>query len=231
MIRTDRLHKGRLLAKEKVSKRVKAHTRYYTEDGTLVPGVTTVLGILSKPALIPWANKLGLSGIDVGKYVDEKADIGTLAHALVTDKLSGIQTDTSIYSADVIDKAENCALSFWEWAKGKDISAIWVERPLVSEVHRFGGTADIYAVIDGTKELIDLKTGSGIYEEHEYQLAALMRLLGENNFEVERCRLLNIPRTEDERFVERVLSPQMIEDGWEIFLACLKIYNIKRKRK
>ena len=42
---------------------VRAHQRYKIEDGTIVPGVTTVVGILNKPALVPWANKLGLEGI------------------------------------------------------------------------------------------------------------------------------------------------------------------------
>ena len=41
-----------------------AHIRYKTTDGTIVPGVTTILGILNKPALVRWANQLGLRGID-----------------------------------------------------------------------------------------------------------------------------------------------------------------------
>lgn len=61
----------------------KAHQRYYLEDGTLAVGVTTVVGILSKPALVKWANKLGLEGTDVTKYVDKTAEIGICAHYLV----------------------------------------------------------------------------------------------------------------------------------------------------
>ncbi|GAI86127.1 unnamed protein product, partial [marine sediment metagenome] len=38
------------------------------------------IGVLNKPALVPWANNLGLQGINVKDYVDDKADIGTLAH-------------------------------------------------------------------------------------------------------------------------------------------------------
>ena len=42
----------------------KAHQRYKLADGTQVPGVTTITGQLNKPALIIWANRLGLQGID-----------------------------------------------------------------------------------------------------------------------------------------------------------------------
>jgi hypothetical protein len=207
------------------SKKTKAHIRYKLEDGTIVVGVTTALGILNKPALVPWANKLGLRGIDVGKYVDDKADIGTLGHAFVTDKLAGNETDTSDYSANQIDQAQNCALSFWEWEKGNKIQeAIFVEKPLVSEIWKFGGTEDIYCKINGELNLIDLKTGSGIYKEHRYQVAALVKLLQENGYPVDKVRVLNIPRTEDERFAEEVLTVPQLDHGWTIFQYCLGIY-------
>ncbi len=97
--------------------KTKAHIRYKTADNKIVPGVTTILGLMAKPALIPWANKMGLQGIDVSKYVDDKADIGTLGHALVTDKLIKVTTDTSDYSENQISLAENCSLSFWAWER------------------------------------------------------------------------------------------------------------------
>jgi hypothetical protein len=213
------------------SKRVKAHTRYKTIDGISVPGCTTVLGVLAKPALVPWANKLGLQGIDVNKYVDDKADIGTLGHAFVTDHLVGKVTDTADFTANQIDAAQNSALSFWEWEKEHRIEQTYfVEKPLVSEVHRFGGTQDIYCrMADGNRELIDLKTGKGIWPEHCDQVAALRMLLREHGHKVDRCRIVNIPRTEDETFVEKVLSEQELETGWQIFLACLEIYKLKKR--
>lgn len=60
---------------DKLKKVTKAHTRYYLSDGTLVPGATTVTGLLNKPALVKWANNLGLQGIDSSKYVDKAARV------------------------------------------------------------------------------------------------------------------------------------------------------------
>jgi hypothetical protein len=212
------------------SKKTKAHIRYRLKNETIVPGITTVLGILNKPALVPWSNKLGLQGIDVKKYVDDKADIGTLGHDMVTDKLVGKETDTSDYSVNQIDLAQNCALSFWEWEKGNKIEeVVFVETPLVSEVWKYGGTEDIYCKINGDYTLIDLKTGTGIYKEHRYQVAALTKLLQEHNHKVDKVRVLNIPRTEDERFVEEVLTWRQIEYGWDIFYHCLQIYQLQKE--
>lgn len=208
----------------------KAHIRYRLADKTIVPGVTTILGLHAKPQLVGWANRLGLQGIDTTKYVDDKADIGTLAHAMVTDKLTNAATITTDYSQNQIDAAENCALSFWSWEKNNHIEEVFfVERPLVSELHRFGGTLDIYAKIGGKREIIDLKTGSGIYPEHAWQVATLKVLLEENDFPVDGTRIVNIPRAESESFAEKIVTARENETGWKIFKHLLAVYNLKKE--
>ena len=213
--------------------KTKAHIRYRLADKTIVPGITTILNLHAKNALVPWANKLGLQGIEVSKYVDNLADIGTLAHAMITDKLIGQETDTADYSKNQIDLAENSTLSFWEWEKDHKIEEVFfVERPLVSEKHRYGGTLDIYARVNGQKEIIDLKTGSsGIYDEHLWQVATLKMLLEENGFNVQGTRIVNIPRAENEAFQERVISEKENKIGWEIFKRLLDVYNLKKEMK
>jgi hypothetical protein len=208
---------------------VTAHIRYKTDDGKIVPGITTVLGVLAKPALYRWNNQMGLKNIDTSKYVDSMAAIGTLGHAIVTDSLIGKEPDYSDYDAKQIPLAENCALSFFEWQKQHTIKTMFVEKPLVHQSLRFGGTNDIYAEVDGNLEIIDLKTGKGgVYPEHVYQVAALKKLLEHHGFPVDKCRVVNIPRSEDEGFVEKVCTPAELENGWEIFKNCLSIYYLKK---
>ncbi len=211
--------------------KLKAHIRYRLEDKTIVPGVTTPINLLAKPALVPWANKLGLKGIDVNSYVDDKADIGTLAHAMVTDHLTGKKTDFSDFDPKQISQAENSFLSYLEWEKEHPIKAIFVEEPFVHELLKFGGTGDIYGELFDKLELIELKSGSGIYDEHVYQIAANKILLEHHGFPVEKCRILNIPRTEDESFLEKVCSEKELENGWEIFQHLLAIYYLKKGNK
>jgi hypothetical protein len=207
--------------------RTKAKAKYRTKDGLIVPGVTTILGILAKPALVPWANKLGLQGIEVGKYVDDKADIGTLAHAMILSHLKGEKTDTSDYSQKQIDQAENSFLSYLEWERGKKIEPVFVESSFVSEDCLFGGQPDFYGRVDGRRTILDFKTGSGIYDEHYFQLCAYESLLKEQGCDAERGIILNIPRTEDERFSEKTFYD--FENGWRLFVHCLEIYNLKKK--
>lgn len=207
-----------------------AHIRYRLADKTIVPGVTTVLNLREKPALVPWANKLGLQGIDVSSYVDNLAAIGTLAHAMITNKLAGKETDTMDYSKNQIDLAENSCLSFWEWEKDHHIEEVFfVERPLVSEVHRFGGTCDIYAKVNGKSEILDLKTGKGIWPEHLWQVATLKMLIEENGFRVDGTRIVNIPRAETEAFLEKTVSEKENQIGWEIFQNLLRIYYLEKE--
>jgi len=214
----------------------KGHIRYRSEveklkngKGVIFPGVTTIVGILNKPALVKWANKLGLDGVEVGRFVDDKADIGTLGHAMITDHYKGVETDTSDYTKNQIDKAENAALSFWEWEKKHKIEPILIEEPLVSERMEFGGTADIYGKVDGVLELIDIKTGNGIWPEHYIQVAAYGYLLAENGYKVDNYRILNIPRAETENFREELVGS--ISKQWLIFAHCLSIYRLRKEIK
>ena len=93
----------------------------------------------------------------------------------------------------------------------------------------YGGTIDLYCTLNGTPTLVDFKTGSGIYDEHYYQLCAYRHLLIENGHEVREARILNIPRTEDEQFKEEVYT--QFDLGWAWFQAMHKVYQIEGQRK
>jgi len=211
------------------SERTKAHIVYKAKDGLSVPGVTTVLGILNKPALVPWANRLGLQGICTTKYVDEKAAIGTLAHQMIADYLKGHATDTSEYSKVQIDQAENSVLSYFEWEREHPIQPILVEQPMVSELYRFGGTIDCLGRMNGTLVLVDFKTSSGIWPEMLTQAAAYLKLADEHGYEAQRAVILRIGRTQDEGFEERIVNH--VEKRWCLFQHALAIYNLMREVK
>ena len=209
------------------SKKTQAHIKYKDQEGNIVPGVTTVLSILAKPALVKWANNLGLQGIDSNKYRDEMADIGTLAHLMILGHFNKQETDTSEYSKTQIEKAENCLLSFYEWEKGHTIYPILVEKPLVSDMWGYGGTIDLYCELEGEPTLIDFKTGKAIYPEMMCQLAAYKELLIENGHECSKTRILRIGRDEDEGFEERVKVNLSSESM--VFHHCLGIYNLQKQ--
>lgn len=213
--------------------KVKAHIQYRSATqflkngkGRRFPGVTTIVGILDKPALIKWANNLGLKGIDSTKFRDDKADIGTLGHAFVTDHYKKVETDTSDYTQKQIDKATNAALSYYDWEKKHKVEPILIEAPLVDEELEFGGMSDLYAKIDDKFTLVDLKTGNGIWPEHFIQVAAYKHLLEVNDYEVEDVMILNIPRAETENFIS--CQVKNLDLNWQIFEHCLQIYKLRK---
>ena len=214
---------------EQATKRSRAHTIYTQQDGMTVPGVTTILSVLNKPALVKWANNLGLQGIDSSKYVDDKADIGTLAHQMIADYLRGVTTDTSEYSKAQIDQAENAILAFFEWEKHNHIEPKLIEQPLVSEAFHFGGTIDCLGIVNGDLTLVDFKTSSGIFPEMMTQVAAYRQLLIENHHSVSRVIILRVGRTADEGFEERLINH--LDKRWELFQHCLAIYNLQKEVK
>ena len=213
----------------KVPANAKQHTIYKLKDGTRVPGVTTILAIKAKPALYRWNNQMGLKGIDTSKYVDHLASIGTLAHQMVADHWRKVKTDTSEYTAEQIDKAENSLLSYLEWEKGHTIEPILIETPLVSE-GGFGGTIDCYAKVDSIDTLLDLKTGKAIYDEYFYQLAAYDWLLRSRDYMSDTQMILRIGRDETEGFEVKKATEKIMKIGWSIFWHCLGIYQDEKKR-
>ncbi len=212
---------------DEIKKVSKAHTIYKTSDGKRVPGATTITGLLNKPQLIAWANRLGLEGVDSTKYRDEAADIGTLAHALIVADLTGEEVDASMYSPKQLDLAENSLISYYNWKKQHDIKPIFCERPFVSDNFKYGGTVDCYCELDGKPTLLDFKTGKAIYDEYFVQLSAYQTLLHENGHAVIQTRILRIGRDETEGFEERTITDT--SKYFNIFVCLLDIYYMKKE--
>ncbi len=207
----------------------KAHVIYKNSEGKRVPGVTTITSELgwNTRVLINWANRMGLEGTDTKVYVDDKADIGTLAHLIITNQLQRIKTNMDDYSKNQIKSALNSVKSFDAWAKEHKIEPILIEEPLVSNLLNFGGTADIYGKVDGTLELIDLKTGKAIYDEHLIQVGGGYDiLLTENDYPTNRVRILNIPRANSEKFMEHEIVN--LKECKSIFINCLNNYQLHK---
>ena len=210
-----------------LKKSARAHIVYKTSDGKRVPGATTITGLLAKPHLVPWANKLGLEGIDSSKYTDEAAEVGTIAHKMVECYFTGEKFDNEAYSPRNIELAENAMISFYDWAKRHKIKPIHNEFALVSDSMRYGGTLDCLCEIDGDPELLDFKTGKAIYDDHFVQLSAYRNLAEEAGYKVKRCRILRIGRDETEGCEERTVSDT--EKYFQIFQSLLTVYYTKKE--
>src|SRR3990172_4566462 len=216
----------------------KAHQRYTLKSGLWVPGASTVSGLKAKPFLIIWANRMGLQGIDTRKYVDDKAACGTLAHEMALSHFTGKEVDTSDFTKNQIDQAENSHMSFLNWLKNnprRPVRSIlngnlMLEVSFVSETHKFGGTIDgIFECEDGSIELNDYKTGKAIYDDHFIQAAGYAQLAIEQGISLNAIRIVNIPRAEDEMFEQKSIRDW--SNYWDIFKGLLQVYWAERRIK
>lgn len=213
----------------KAEKKSRAHTRYYTTDGVLVPGVTTVLGVMNKPALVKWANELGLRGVDSTKYVDALARIGSLIHYLVECDCLGEDPDLSDYTPNELEAAKVGYRKWIEWKSQHEVEVLGNELELVSSEHLYGGKCDIYARVDGVLTLLDIKTSKACYSEQRTQVVAYGPLLRENGKPVDAYRIIRIGRNENEGFED--VHVGAVDAHWAVFKACLALYQAQRNLK
>lgn len=161
----------------------KAHTVYKNAAGKRVPGVTTVLGFVNKPALGRWHNQMGLQGIDTERFVQEAANKGTVAHEMARAHVTGCEIDftQSNIPRNVVDEAENAFIKFMEWWGEGQYELLHSEFEMVSERWQCGGTGDLFVrrVRDGAILYVDLKTSKGIYPEMKVQACAYAEMFKE----------------------------------------------------
>lgn len=161
----------------------------YMVGEKFVPGVTTILKLLNKPALVPWAANQaagyvkskasdGLSKKDIvliaeearkayQRFTDEAADIGSMVHAYAEAALKGEEAVMPEHPAAI----KGCN-AFGEWRKSHDIHCLSSEMMIFSREMYYAGTADFYGYIDGELVIADFKTSSGIWNEYLLQTAA-----------------------------------------------------------
>ena len=185
--RTENLYEGTVLLEFNEAKHA------YTWENKLVPGVTTILKRLNKPALMPWAAKQtsefvkknakdGMTKREIvtladeakgayRRFTDEAADIGSIVHAYAEAKLKGEDAGLPWEKDDNQAVMKACG-AFDEWFKAHDVKCLASEMMIFSKSMFYAGTCDFYGYIDGELVVADLKTSSGIWNDYLLQVAA-----------------------------------------------------------
>ncbi len=198
---------------------------YRLADGMKVPGVTSILSTIAKPALPVWANRLGFNRVNSTEHLRYLADAGTLAHSLIAQQLGGPAADYAGYTPDQVTMAERALSGFYSWSEGKALESRELELGLVSETHGYGGTLDFLGLVGGELTVCDWKTSSAIYNDHCYQISAYYNLLTEAGYEVDAARIVRLSRDEAGEWSERCLSVLELELFFAVFKAAMDLYN------
>ena len=176
--------------------------RHYQVEGfdELFPSVTNVLGVINKPALVPWARNAALESVQTALLAragmtesitaewvadvidqarqtpdfkrDQAAGFGTQAHELIDRIIQGLEPEVSPELEAVVN-------NFMAWRAASDMDIRLTEAMLYSAKYRYAGSADAVAYRDGKLTVLDWKTSNGIYPEYGLQVAAYAKALEE----------------------------------------------------
>lgn len=173
---------------------------YHSLDNIPLHGTTTALGIIAKPALIPWASNMAVEAIrkewKINKpYTKEEREKilekGKNAHR--AKKQAGADVGTSVHEAIELWITADCPAKkhvphktfcgedeqvlamfgeFVKWKRQNKVKFLFTEKKVYSEKHWYGGIVDFVCTIEGKRYVGDIKTSNGIFPEHFLQMGA-----------------------------------------------------------
>jgi len=231
----------------------KKHT--YKEDSKIVYGVTSIAGIISKPALIPWAvncmrDRLRAEQEEMGwkafaenfvKIVEmakgERSSVSEVAKELGTrvhDMAERWQTKGADHVKLMMEMLETDSkeerLSYTallQFFSSYKFKPISLETKCFSRKHRYAGTVDYYGEIDGKLTVMDYKTSKAVYEGYPLQATAYASALLEEGYKVDQTMITRVGK-------DGVLEV-VIEKDWKkylpIFLSAKTLYEYRMSLK
>lgn len=152
------------------------------------PRVTRIVSIKNKPGLNGFLNEFGPAA---AKAISEKsAEEGTLVHAVAEALLMGENPDIPSEIAPAIS-------AFQSFREHKDIEIAdgGIERRILHSEHRYAGTIDVLAKINGKLGVLDIKTSQGIYRDYNLQTAAYTEALLDEFPDIETRWILRIDQS------------------------------------
>lgn len=166
----------------------------YSINGEKIIGTTSVLNVLNKPAIVPWAVKITVAHFESclrpGVSYDEiqiknmledakmahkrrssnAMDVGTAVHDWIKNHIAGNKPPMPVNQL-----MQNAIGAFLKWEKDHKVKFLESERLLYSKKHNYAGTLDFIAQVDGKIKIGDFKTSTGIYDEYWFQVAAYLQ--------------------------------------------------------
>lgn len=224
----------------------------YTIEGVKVPSVTSILGIVAKPALMFWAANMaadyfkacvqpGVSYDEVqlqsfwsnakkahAQKKEDASTVGSFTHAWVESFIKGEKPELPV-NPQVRGSVER----FMSWVKDHNVKFLSAEQPVYSRKNGYCGTADFFCVVDGKLLLGDLKTSNAMYyDSMGSQLAAYIMARKEEYPEEQfsGAVLVRVGKEDGELEIWNIDNEQMklFEKN---FTNCLNLYNSEEEVK
>jgi hypothetical protein len=229
----------------------KQHFYLIGDDPTYYPGVTGALGMMSKPALMPWTAK------SVGEYIVSKikqfegahddrfldlllrrgkkqakfiknsaANLGSRLHAAMNTALTG---GDGVGIEITKDMAIAMASFKWWIENNKEVEIISGDIKIGSKRYKCGGSLDLLGRDRSTGKIIvlDFKTGKSIWPEHAFQTSAYAYFL-EEQYGLPYTPDCQIIRFDQKQVAFELRKVENVTKCFANFLSCLSLYNNAR---
>ena len=237
----------------------------YKADDVIVPSATQVLGIISKPALVPWALKMGATWLERNMFYDDTSsskgqgvfhtkgmgldalikgvkaayktksgdalNIGNLTHEWLEKAIKWKLGEGDAPEKPTNEGVINAVDAFREWVKENDVKWISSEEKLYNRGHKYAGTVDAIAEINGEYCVIDWKTSRAIYPEYYLQVAAYAKAVEEmKGCTVDATYILRCDKTTGMFEAARSADPELSEN-FKAFLAAKFLFHRMKELK
>uniref|UniRef100_A0A6M3L9L5 PD-(D/E)XK nuclease superfamily protein n=1 Tax=viral metagenome TaxID=1070528 RepID=A0A6M3L9L5_9ZZZZ len=229
------------------------HAHYL--DGERLTGITTILGVIAKPALISWAanmavdyideklpvkrdnNVLSVDADDFKRILEEARKAHTRKKEEAGQKGTDVHAEVELLIKEAIDASRGIVGAysgtseqvghFINWAKDNKVKFLESEAKIYSKSLFLGGICDFVCEIDKEIWIGDIKTGSGIYAEAFYQTAGYQMLFEEMGLysNIKGHLILNLKKTGEFKEKRSISN----DDNKQAFLSALSLYRITAK--
>lgn len=165
--------------------------------------VSKLIDILNKPALLRWANRIGLDGVDLKNYKKQVTSNGIDKHKLVEDYLlNGVVFNGS-------DRLDKCLLGY---------EVVSVEQEITNG--KIIGRVDLILKKDDLIYICDFKSGKNIYLSTKLQLSTYKHIYG-----ADKICFINL-----DDFIMKEITIET-KDYFDIIKRLYQVYELLKKTK
>lgn len=240
--------------------------RYYTifkkktGETFRLASVTTITGLLDKPALVYWSAKvtaeylaLKLEDIKAGELIltkenipeickqarfhfnavkKQSASIGSKAHKLIEKYLKKLPYEEILKNSP--NQVKTAFKAFLRWKKKYKFEVIEAEQTVWHEKYLYAGTLDIVGniTIKGKKYLtiIDLKTSNEVYSDYIMQLASYVKAYEKRKNT--KVKKIGLLRLDKDTGIPEYIpyTLKTINHAFKKFLCLVKYYYLNKEK-
>lgn len=211
---------------------------YWDEEQNPMLSVTTILGIIDKPALRYWYGQEVFNAMIKNPGLNERealaapyqsgqsaASRGKTVHSIVE-----AYKQTGAVLTGISEEFQGYASAFYKFMDETAIEIIDQEKTVFDRENRTAGTLDMYAKIGKAFYVLDVKTGKDIYAESGLQLSAYAHMLRAEGKQVDSIGVLLL-QIGDDKLPTGNYKFAVATESYEAFLHAKGLYEYLNREK